>query len=217
MTTTPADDGLFTDEQGVARCWWCSASPLYRHYHDHEWGFPVADERRLFEKLCLEGFQAGLSWLIILNKREAFRAAMANFEAEELARFTSVDVERLLANAAIVRHRGKIEAAIGNAGRMLELRREHGSFAAYVWRYEAQAQQGRPARMTGAAARALTTPAAAVALSKDLKKRGFRFVGPTTMYAMMQAMGIVNDHVEGCTAYAAVQAARAAFVPPGRA
>jgi len=214
MTATPADDGLFTDEQGVARCWWCSASPLYRHYHDHEWGFPVADERRLFEKLCLEGFQAGLSWLTILNKREAFRAAMANFEAEELARFTSADVERLLTNAAIVRHRGKIEAAIGNAGRMLELRREHGSFAAYIWRYEAQAQQGRPVRMTGAVARALTVPVAAVALSKDLKKRGFRFVGPTTMYALMQAMGIVNDHVEGCTAYAAAQAARAAFVLP---
>jgi len=215
MSVSTADDGLFTDEQGISRCWWCSASPLYRHYHDQEWGFPVADERRLFEKLCLEGFQAGLSWLTILNKREAFRAAMADFDAEALARFTAADVERLLGNAAIVRHRGKITAAIGNAERLLALRQEHGSFAAYLWRYEAQAQQGRPARMTGAAARALTPPAAAVALSKDLKKRGFRFVGPTTMYALMQAMGIVNDHVEGCAAHAAVQSARATFVPPG--
>jgi len=215
LVVSVEDDGLFNDEHGTSRCWWCSASPLYRHYHDHEWGFPVADERRLFEKLCLEGFQAGLSWLTILNKREAFRTAMADFDAEALARFTAADVEHLLGNAAIVRHRGKITAAIDNARRMLELRREHGSFAAYLWRYEALAQQGRPTRMTGAAARALTPPAAAVALSKDLKKRGFRFVGPTTMYALMQAMGLVNDHVEGCTAHAAVQAARAAFVPPG--
>ena len=206
--------GLFTDEAGHARCFWCRASPLYRHYHDHEWGFPVTDERRLFEKLCLEGFQAGLSWITILNKREGFRAAMANFEAEELARFGPADVERLLGNAAIVRHRGKIESAIHNARRVLELRGEYGSLAAYVWRHAPQAGEGRPERLTLDAARALTQSAASVALSRDLKRRGFSFVGPTTMYAFMQATGLVNDHIEGCGARAAAQAARAAFVPP---
>ncbi|OJW92653.1 MAG: 3-methyladenine DNA glycosylase [Alicycliphilus sp. 69-12] len=208
------DTGLFTDDGGHARCFWCRASPLYRHYHDHEWGFPVADERRLFEKLCLEGFQAGLSWITILNKREAFRAAMANFEAEELARFGPAEVECLMGIAAIVRHRGKIESAINNARRVLELRGEFGSLAAYVWRYAPQAAQDRPGRMTLEAVRALTTSAASAALSKDLKKRGFSFVGPTTMYAFMQAMGLVNDHIEGCGARAAAQAARAAFAPP---
>jgi len=206
--------GLFTDAAGHARCFWCRASPLYRHYHDHEWGFPVVDERRLFEKLCLEGFQAGLSWLTILNKREAFRAAMANFEAEELARFGATEVAQLLGNAAIVRHRGKIASAIQNARRVLELKREFGSLAAYVWRYAPQAGEGRPAHMTLAAVRALTQSAASVALSRDLKRRGFSFVGPTTMYAFMQATGLVNDHIEGCGARAAAQAARAAFVPP---
>ncbi|MBS0293869.1 MAG: DNA-3-methyladenine glycosylase I [Proteobacteria bacterium] len=208
------DSGLFMDDSGHARCFWCRASPLYRHYHDHEWGFPVVDERRLFEKLCLEGFQAGLSWITILNKREAFRAAMANFEAEELARFGPPEVERLMGNAAIVRHRGKIESAINNAQRALELRREFGSLAAYVWRYAPQAARQRPVRMTVAAVRALTTSEAALALSKDLKKRGFSFVGPTTMYAFMQAMGLVNDHIEGCGVRTLAEAARAAFVPP---
>jgi len=213
MPTSPNTD-LFTDESGLVRCWWCHSTPLYRDYHDREWGFPVNDDRRLFEKLCLEGFQAGLSWLTILNKREAFRAAMANFEAEELARFTATDVERLLGNAGIVRHRGKIESAIHNARRVLELRREYGSFARYIWRYAQQAAQDRPPRITGDALRALTTSAASTALSKDLKKRGFRFVGPTTMYAFMQAMGLVNDHIEGCGTRAAAETARAGFVPP---
>jgi len=211
---TPDSNGLFTDEAGHARCFWCRASPLYRNYHDHEWGFPVVDERRLFEKLCLEGFQAGLSWITILNKREAFRAAMANFEAEELARFGDADVERLMGNAAIVRHRGKIASAINNAHRTLELRAEFGSLAAYVWRHAALAAQDRPARMMAAAVRALTISPASVALSRDLKKRGFSFVGPTTMYAFMQAMGLVNDHIEGCSVRAAAEAARAAFVAP---
>jgi len=211
---TAKETGLFTDEHGHTRCWWCSATPLYRHYHDSEWGFPVSDDRRLFEKLCLEGFQAGLSWLTILNKREAFRAALANFEADKLARFTPADVQQLLGNAAIVRHRGKIEAAIHNAQCVLQVRREHGTFARYIWRFAPQAQQGRPAQITAAVARALTTSAAAAALSKDLKQRGFRFVGPTTMYAFMQAMGLVNDHVQGCATRAAVEAARAAFTPP---
>ncbi|KXU35235.1 3-methyladenine DNA glycosylase [Cephaloticoccus capnophilus] len=213
MAVSPPSD-LFTDECGHVRCYWCHASPLYRDYHDSEWGFPVSDDRRLFEKLCLEGFQAGLSWLTILNKREAFRAAMANFEAEELARFTAVDVEHLLGNAGIVRHRGKIESAINNARRVLALRQEYGSFAHYIWSYAPQAAQGRPPRLTGAALRTLTTSAASTALSKDLKKRGFSFVGPTTLYAFMQAMGLVNDHIEGCDTRAAAEAARARFVPP---
>lgn len=214
MPETHDAAGLFRDAAGCARCAWCAATPAYQHYHDHEWGYPVADERRLFEKLCLEGFQAGLSWLTILNKREAFRAAMANFEAEELARFGEAEVRALLANAAIVRHRGKIESAIGNARRVLQLRAEFGSFAHYVWRYAEQAAQDRPARITVDALRAMTTTPASHALSRDLKKRGFSFVGPTTMYAFMQAMGLVNDHVEGCATRARVQAARAAFVVP---
>lgn len=206
--------GLFTAGDGQARCGWCRASPLYRHYHDHEWGFPVADDRRLFEKLCLEGFQAGLSWITILNKREAFRAALAHFDAEALARFGPAEVEQLMGNAAIVRHRGKIESAINNARRALELRAEFGSLARYVWAWAPLAGQGRPERMTLEAARGLTASAASAALSRDLKKRGWSFVGPTTLYAFMQAMGLVNDHIEGCSARERAQAARAAFVPP---
>ena len=206
--------GLFTDPAGCPRCGWCRATPLYRHYHDHEWGFPVADDRRLFEKLCLEGFQAGLSWITILNKREAFRAGFAQFDAEQVARFGPADVERLLADAGIVRHRGKIESTINNARRLLELRQEHGTLARYVWGFAPAAAAGRPERMTVAAARAMTTSAASVALSKDLKKRGWSFVGPTTMYAFMQAMGLVNDHFEGCATRARAQQARDAFELP---
>ena len=214
LSPTDPATGLFTEAGTCPRCGWCRASALYRHYHDHEWGFPVADDRRLFEKLCLEGFQAGLSWLTILNKREAFRAGFANFEAEQVARFGPADVERLLADAGIVRHRGKIESTINNAQRVLELRREFGTLAHYVWRFEPAAAQGRPARMTVDAVRAMTTSAASVALSKDLKKRGFSFVGPTTMYAFIQAMGLVNDHFEGCAARPAALQARAAFNLP---
>ena len=173
----------------------------------------MADERRLFEKICLEGFQAGLSWLTILNKREAFRSAFANFDAEQLARFDAHDVKRLLGDAGIVRHAGKIASAINNARRVLELRREFGSLGAFVWRLE-PAAASRPERITQEAVRAMPTSAAAVALSKDLKKRGWTFVGPTTMYAFMQAMGLVNDHLEGCASRQAALAARAAFTPP---
>jgi DNA-3-methyladenine glycosylase I len=189
--------GLFQAEDGMLRCGWCQASAAYRHYHDHEWGFPVTDDRRLFEKLCLEGFQAGLSWLTILNKRESFRRAFANFDAERVARFRERDVERLLADAGIVRHRGKIESTINNAARVLELRREFGSLSAYAWRFE-PAPKTRPKRMTLAALRKLGPSAQAIAMSKDLKRRGWSFVGPTTVYAFMQAMGLVNDHLEGC-------------------
>jgi DNA-3-methyladenine glycosylase I len=194
--------GLFTDEQGVARCAWCAATPAYRHYHDTEWGFPVTDDRRLFEKLCLEGFQAGLSWLTILNKREAFRRAFANFDAETVARFGPADVERLLQDAGIVRHRGKIESAIHNAGRALVLADEFGSLAAYAWRYEPK-PSSRPKRMTLAVLTKLTTSPESIAMSRDLKRRGWSFVGPTTVYAFMQAMGLVNDHLDGCSVRAA--------------
>ena len=221
MTHAPPDlpvlpdlpEGLFADETTGLRCWWCQATPLYRRYHDEEWGFPVIDDRRLFEKLCLEGFQAGLSWITILNKREGFRAAFANFDAEKVAAFDAHDVERLVQDAAIVRHRGKITSTINNAQRVLELRREFGSLAHYVWRFEPAASD-RPEQLTRAVARTLTTSPASIALSKDLKKRGWSFVGPTTMYAFMQAMGLVNDHLEGCHARAPALAARERLVLP---
>ncbi len=210
---TPMPAGLFADEAGCPRCSWCQATPLYRHYHDHEWGFPVVDDRRLFEKLCLEGFQAGLSWLTILNRREGFRAAFARFDAEAIAAFDAQDVERLVQDTAIVRHRGKIESTIHNARRALELRREFGSLAHYVWRFEPAAAD-RPQRITREVARTLVTSPASVALSKDLKQRGWSFVGPTTMYAFMQAMGLVNDHLEGCHVRAAALDARQALDMP---
>ena len=209
----PIASGLFADDKHTHRCAWCQATPAYRNYHDNEWGFPVNDERRLFEKICLEGFQAGLSWLTILNKRENFRAAFANFEAEHLAAFDEADVKRLLLDAGIVRHHGKIASAINNAKRVIELRREFGSLGAFVWRLEPD-KSARPARVTLDALRAATTSPASIALSKELKNRGWTFVGPTTMYAFMQAMGLVNDHIEGCVSREAALAARAAFKPP---
>jgi DNA-3-methyladenine glycosylase I len=206
-------DGLFAGDDGVRRCAWCRASATYRDYHDREWGFPVHDETRLFEKLCLEGFQAGLSWLTILNKREAFRRAFAGFDPVRVARFRERDVDRLLADAGIVRHRGKIESTVNNARRLLELRAEFGSLSTYAWRFE---PAGRPARVTPASLRARGLPPEAAALAKDLKRRGWSFVGATTVYAFMQAMGLVNDHFEGCAARAAAEAARgrAADAPP---
>jgi DNA-3-methyladenine glycosylase I len=205
--------GLFTDDTRTTRCAWCQATSFYRHYHDTEWGFPVDDERRLFEKICLEGFQAGLSWLTILNKREAFRSAFANFDAEQMARFGARDVKRLLNDAGIVRHAGKIASTINNAQRVIELRKEFGSLGAFVWRLEPEAKS-RPARITHEVVKAMPTSPASIALSKDLKKRGWTFVGPTTMYAFMQAMGLVNDHIEGCASRKAALAARKAFKPP---
>jgi DNA-3-methyladenine glycosylase I len=209
VPTQPAQlpAGLSASADGTQRCAWCQASPQYQHYHDHEWGFPVTDERRLFEKICLEGFQAGLSWLTILNKREAFRAGFAQFDAEQVAQFGEADITRLLADSGIVRHRGKIASTINNAQRVLELRREFGSFAAYVWRFEPSARQ-RPARITHDIVRAMPSTPESTALSKDLKKRGWSFVGPTTMYAFMQAMGLVCDHLEGCATREAALAAR---------
>jgi DNA-3-methyladenine glycosylase I len=196
MSKAPGD-GLASGPDGAPRCSWGVSTPDYVDYHDREWGFPVTDDRRLFEKLCLEGFQAGLSWLTILNKREAFRAAFANFEAERIARFDEHDVARLLTDNGIVRHRGKIESTINNAKRVIELRAEFGSLSAYVWRFQ-PAPASRPKRLSLEALRAMTTSPESVAMSKDLKKRGWSFVGPTTVYAFMQAMGLVNDHLDGC-------------------
>ena len=206
-------DGLFTAPDGAARCRWCAATPEYQRYHDEEWGFPVTDDRRLFEKLCLEGFQAGLSWLTILNKRPAFRKAFADFEAERVARFTERDILRLLKDEGIVRHRGKIESTINNARRVIELREEFGSLAAYAWRFEPHVST-RPERITREAMRPITTTAESVAMSKDLKKRGWTFVGPTTVSAFMQAMGLVNDHFEGCASRKAALRARKALKLP---
>lgn len=198
---------IFVGTDGRSRCGWCAADATYMAYHDTEWGFPVADDRRLFEKLCLEGFQSGLSWRTILVKRENFRAAFDGFDFDRIARYDETDVARLLGDAGIVRHRGKITATINNARRAQALVQAEGSLAAYVWRFEAPMQE----RTVG-----VSTSPELVALSKDLKKRGWAFVGPTTVYAFMQAMGLVNDHFEGCAAHAEVAAARAAFVPPGR-
>ena len=195
------------------RCAWCGDDPQYVAYHDREWGFPVADDVRLFEKLCLEGFQAGLSWRTILNKRESFRAAFAGFDVERISRFKSRDVTRLLRDAGIVRHRGKIESTINNAKRAGETVAEFGSLAAYFWRFEPDARS-RPRKLTPEVLGTMTTSPESVALSKDLKRRGWTFVGPTTVYAFMQAMGLVNDHVHGCDTRKEVSAARARFRPP---
>jgi DNA-3-methyladenine glycosylase I len=203
-------DGIVRGEDGVRRCSWADSAPEYRAYHDREWGFPVADDFRLFEKLSLEGFQAGLSWLTILRKREDFRRVFLGFDFYAVARFDDRDVARLLGDASIIRHRGKIEAAINNAGRAVELVESDGSLAAYVWRFEPSRRPRRVDRGDIAA----ETPESR-ALAKDLKQRGWRFVGPTTVYAFMQAMGLVNDHMTGCAARAQATRARKEFRAPG--
>ena len=190
---------------GKSRCRWSAAAPEFLAYHDTEWGFPVSDDHRLFEKLSLEGFQSGLSWRTILNKRASFRAAFHDFDFDKIARFGARDVPRLLKDEGIVRHRGKIEAVINNAQRARELAKEEGSLAAYLWRFAAR---------DGARPQGASTSAESIALSKDLKKRGWKFVGPTTVYAFMQAMGLVNDHAEGCVIRAKAERARKAFRRP---
>ncbi|MEI2418066.1 DNA-3-methyladenine glycosylase I [Orrella sp. JC864] len=202
MTTTiPGPDGQ-------PRCGWCAAAPEFFHYHDTEWGWPVGEDRRLFEKLCLEGFQSGLSWRTILAKRENFRAAFHGFDFERLAGFGQADVARLLQDAGIIRHRGKIEAVIHNAARACEMVEREGSLAAFFWRYEPD-----PAGL--AEPQTVSVSAASLALSRDLKKRGWKFVGPTTLYAFMQAMGLVNDHARDCVMRERIEQARAGFARPG--
>ncbi|MGC4122272.1 MAG: DNA-3-methyladenine glycosylase I [Myxococcales bacterium] len=207
------DDGLVKGEDGLWRCFWGSGEKDYAAYHDREWGFPMRDDRRLFEKICLEGFQSGLSWLTILRKREAFREDFAGFDFEKVARFGKRDVERLLKDARIVRHRGKIESTLNNAQRACELVDERGSLSAYFWSFEPD-PKSRPKKLTRQALMAMSTSAESVALSKDLKRRGWTFVGPTTVYAFMQAMGLVDDHLDGCCVRAEVEAARKAFKRP---
>ena len=206
-------EGLSRGEDGVVRCAWAGSDPLYLRYHDEEWGFPVADDRRLFEKLCLEGFQSGLSWLTILRKRENFRAAFAGFDVERVARFGARDVARLLKDAGIVRHRGKIESTVNNARRARELAADEGSIASFVWSFEPSPAE-RPKRLTWPVLLTMPKTDASVALSKALRKRGWTFVGPTTAYAFMQAMGLVNDHVEGCSIRERAAKARARFRRP---
>lgn len=189
------------------RCTWCIGYDPFIPYHDTEWGFPVADDTRLFEKLCLESFQSGLSWRTILDKRENFRAAFAGFDFDIMAGFTESDVERLLLNAGIIRHRGKIEAVINNAARTQEIIAEFGSLARFIWSYEPPEGEIDPPQ-------SLTTSPASHALSKEMKKRGWKFVGPTTIFAFMQSMGLFNDHASGCAIRPAVAAARARFVRP---
>ncbi|AZO61927.1 MULTISPECIES: DNA-3-methyladenine glycosylase I [unclassified Mesorhizobium] len=205
--------GLLDGPDGIARCFWHGNLPDYLDYHDHEWGRPVADDRRLFEKICLEGFQSGLSWLTILRKRENFREAFANFDFDKVAAFTDKDVERLLGNVGIIRHRGKIVSTINNAGRAREMADEFGSLAAWFWKFEPGPDE-RPRVVDLAQLRANPTTAVSVRISKELKKRGWSFVGPTTVYAFMQAMGLVNDHLEGCVCRAEVEAERQRFKRP---
>jgi DNA-3-methyladenine glycosylase I len=189
--------GLVQSEDGEIRCWWGASDSLYSTYHDEEWGRPVTDDVRLFEKICLEGFQSGLSWLTILRKRENFRKAFRGFDFEKVAKSGERDVQRLLKDAGIVRHQGKIRSTSNNAERALDLVEEFGSLAEYFWQYEPKKSK-RPRRMTYRALTQMTESEESKAMSKDLKKRGWTFVGPTTAYAFMQAMGLVNDHLEGC-------------------
>ncbi|MEJ8566771.1 DNA-3-methyladenine glycosylase I [Elongatibacter sediminis] len=200
-------DKTVSGPDGQPRCGWCAASADFFAYHDSEWGFPVADDRHLFEKLCLESFQSGLSWRTILAKRENFREAFDNFEFERVARFRQHDVDRLLGNAGIVRHRGKIEAVINNARRARELADQEGSLATWLWRFE-------PDPATAPEPQSVSVSAESKALSRELKARGWKFVGPTTAYAFMQAMGLINDHVADCVTRAAAERARARFRRP---
>jgi DNA-3-methyladenine glycosylase I len=198
---------LASGPDGRPRCRWSAAAPEFIAYHDNEWGFPVGDDRRLFEKLCLESFQSGLSWRTILAKRENFRAAFLGFDFEKVARFDDVNVERLLGDAGIVRHRGKIEAVINNAQRACELVSREGSLGAYLWQFEPVADEpGEP--------QTASTSPASIRLSKALKGQGWKFVGPTTVFAFMQAMGLLNDHARGCAIRSEADRARAAFTPP---
>ncbi|MCH9684413.1 MAG: DNA-3-methyladenine glycosylase I [Deltaproteobacteria bacterium] len=213
MASSRLAKGLKRGEDGVVRCWWPGDREDYCEYHDAEWGLPVDDDHRLFEKICLEGFQSGLSWLTILRKRDNFRRAFSGFDFAKVARFNKRSVERLLGDAGIVRHRGKIESTINNAKRACALADEYGSVGTYLWRFEPPAK-ARPKRMTHAAAMKLTKTDESTALSKDLRARGWSFVGPTTSYAFMQAMGMVNDHLEGCAFRANVEAHRRAFTRP---
>ncbi|MBO6919241.1 MAG: DNA-3-methyladenine glycosylase I [Rhizobiaceae bacterium] len=207
------EDGLITGEDGITRCAWAGSSADYLDYHDNEWGHPVADDTRLFEKICLEGFQSGLSWITILRKRENFRKAFAGFDIPTVAKFGDKEIEELVQDAGIIRHRGKIKSVINNANRALEMQEEFGSLAIYFWAQEPDESE-RPKVCDFETLRTLGKTERSTAISKDLKKRGWSFVGPTTVYAFMQAMGMVNDHLEGCYHRQVVEEKRAAFIRP---
>lgn len=214
QTWNMGTDGITLGSDGRSRCAWAGSDELYQRYHDSEWGRPQGDGRALFEKLCLEGFQAGLSWITILRKREAFRKHFEGFEIDRVAEFGQPEIERMLADPGIIRHRGKIEAAIGNARAVRALEQREGrSFAAFLWSFEPPEEE-RPERVTLDWVRANTVTPASSALSKALRKAGFRFVGPTTCHAFMEAMGFVNDHMEGCACRAPCEAERKAFARP---
>ncbi|KUP93035.1 DNA-3-methyladenine glycosylase I [Tritonibacter horizontis] len=198
---------LFEGPDGLARCRWCGGAPEFLDYHDREWGFPVAQDTRLFEKLCLESFQSGLSWRTILNKREGFRAAFDGFDFYKVAQYGAADVDRLLGDAAIVRHRGKIAAVINNAARAVEMVEAEGTLAAFFWRYEPRPEELGPPQTQ-------STSQSSIALARELKRRGWKFLGPTTIFAFMQAMGLINDHAEGCSLRAKAVEARTGFQPP---
>jgi DNA-3-methyladenine glycosylase I len=206
--------GVKPGPDGQLRCWWCLGGPEYIEYHDREWGRPSHDEAHLFEMLTLEAFQSGLSWLTILRKRDSFRRAFDHWDVDRIASYGEPEVERLLGDASIVRNRAKIEATVNNARRCVELRDEFGSFAAYVWGFEPD-PGSRPPVLDHAALMALSQSRESKAMSKDLRRRGWAFVGPTTAYAFMQAMGLVNDHLDGCDSRPAVEAERATFQRPG--
>ncbi|QBG47601.1 DNA-3-methyladenine glycosylase I [Verrucomicrobia bacterium S94] len=203
---------LHTSDGGIRRCWWGHGPDIYRKYHDEEWGRPVADDTRLFEKICLEGFQSGLSWLTILRKRENFRAAFAGFDFNRIAEFGDADITALVQNEGIIRHRGKIEATINNARRAQELVNEFGSLARYIWSWEPDSREPQIGKPADAPIPSITQTSQQ--LSRDLKKRGWKFFGPTTAYAFMQAMGLVNDHLEGCAIREIVERERSAFERP---
>lgn len=203
-------EGIVVGEDRIRRCWWGADPPVYQEYHDHEWGMPVTGDFRLFEKICLEGFQSGLSWLTILKKREAFREGFCDFDFNQVAWFGDPETEVLLGDARIVRHRGKIVSTINNARRAIEMVAEFGSLANYFWRWEPPAKS-RPRKLDHAALLTLSKTPESTALSKDLRKRGWTYVGPTTCYAFMQGVGIVNDHLDGCPARARATAARKAL------
>ncbi|MGB7342680.1 MAG: DNA-3-methyladenine glycosylase I [Pirellulaceae bacterium] len=197
------------DSDGVKRCWWCGTDPIYVDYHDQEWGQPVGDDRRLFEKMCLEGFQAGLSWITVLKKRDAFRKHFKDFDIDKVARLKNATVERMLGDPGIIRHRGKIESTINNAGQAIKIQDEFGSLAKFFWQFEPSRSKTLRSRDQIQA-----TTAESTALSKELKRRGWSFVGPTTCYALMQAMGMVNDHLKSCDGWQRIEDARAAFKRP---
>lgn len=207
------DDGLIKSSDAKTRCWWHGNIDEYIKYHDEEWGYPVNDDRQLFEKIILEGFQSGLSWITILRKRKNFRKAFDNFDYKKIAKYSDKDIQRLMNDSGIVRHRGKIESTINNAARIQEIIEEYGSFTSYVWQYEPQ-KKDRLKSFDYKTLSKITQSVESVAFSKDLKKRGWSFVGPTTCYAFMQSMGVVNDHIEGCCCRDKIEEERKKFERP---